>query len=241
MMAVNHYQTLSQRVIAYLQTTGERTLRICLRVIIVFCLLYLVMGIKSVSANVLIIGSDFQQPIPAESDGKAWMDSVHLNVNQDLHIVDINVHLKITHTEIGDLRIFLDSPWGQTIVLKDVWTLWRNPHPNMYGTIFDDEAAIPLCEGLPPYSSRFLPEEDSLSIFDGYNARGVWTLRIWDAYSADVGTLDRWELHITHIPEPVSLYYLLLSLLYRLRRQPKYLMQRRKEEKRIQKFNHGLH
>jgi len=195
-------------------------LRICLRAIIVFCLLYLVMGIKSVSANVLIIGSDFQQPIPAESDGQAWMDPVHLTVDRNLHIIDLDVQLEITHTEISDLRIFLDSPWGQTIMLKDVWPpLWRNPRQNMYGTIFDDEAAIPLCEGFPPYSGRFLPEEDSLSIFDGYNARGVWTMRIWDDYLADAGTLDRWELHITHIPEPVSLLYLLLPLLFRLRKR----------------------
>ena len=85
----------------------------------------------------------------------------------------------------------------------------------MYSTIFDDEAVIPLREGLPPYSGRFLPEEDSLSIFDGRNARGVWTLRIWDGYFANVGTLDRWELHIDHIPEPAGLLYLLLPLLFR--------------------------
>jgi len=179
------------------------------------------MGIRSVSADKLIIGSDFQEPIPVEGDGQAWMDPVHLTVNQNLHIIDIDVQLEITHTEVGDLKILLDCPWGQTIMLKDTWPLWRNPHPNMHGTIFDDEAVIPFREGVPPYTGRFLPEEDSLSIFDGHNARGVWTLRIWDAYSADVGTLDRWELHIDHIPEPVSLFYLLLPLLFRLRRQPK--------------------
>ncbi len=195
-------------------------MRVCLCAIVVFCLTCSFTGTRSLSADVLIIGSDFQQPIPAESDGKAWMDPVYLNVNQDLHIIDINVHLEITHTEIGDLRILLDSPWGQTIILKNPWApLWREQRPNMYSTIFDDEAVIPLREGLPPYSGRFLPEEGSLSIFDGHNARGVWTLRIRDGYLADVGTLDRWELHITHIPEPVSLFYLLLPLLFRLRRQ----------------------
>jgi len=178
------------------------------------------MGIRSVSADVLIIGSDFQQPIPAESDGEAWMDPVHLNVTQDLHIIDLDVHLEIPHTEIGDLRILLDCPWGQTITLKDVWVpLWREQRQNMYGTVFDDEATIPLCEGLAPYSGRFLPEEDSLSIFDGHNARGVWTLRIWDDYLADAGTLDRWELHIDHIPEPAGLLYLLLPLLFRFRQK----------------------
>ncbi|MCK5270775.1 MAG: proprotein convertase P-domain-containing protein, partial [Sedimentisphaerales bacterium] len=130
-------------------------MRVCLCAIVVFCFLCLVIGIRSVSADVLIIGSDYQQPIPAESDGKARMAPVHLNVQQDLYIIDIDVHLEITHTEIGDLEILLDCPWGQTIMLKEVWTLWRNPHPNMYGTIFDDEAAIPLCEGLAPYTGRF--------------------------------------------------------------------------------------
>ncbi|MCK4628281.1 MAG: proprotein convertase P-domain-containing protein [Sedimentisphaerales bacterium] len=194
-------------------------MRICLRAIVVFCLLCLITGTRSVSADELTIWSDFQQPIPAESDGKAWMEPVHLTVDQNLHIIDLDVHLEITHTEIGDLRILLDCPRGQTITLKEPWLLWREQRPNMYSTIFDDEAVIPLREGLPPYSGRFLPEEGSLSIFDGHNARGVWTLRIRDGYLADVGTLDRWELHITHIPEPVSLYYLLLPFLYRLRRR----------------------
>jgi Proprotein convertase P-domain len=178
------------------------------------------MGTRSLSADVLIIGSDFQQPIPAESDGKAWMDPVQLTVNQNLHIIDLDVHLEITHTEIGDLRILLDCPWGQTIMLKNVWDpLWREPRQNMHGTVFDDEATIPLCEGLAPYTGSFLPEENSLSIFDGHNARGVWTLRILDGYLADAGTLDRWELHIDHIPEPVSVFYLLLPLLFRLRQK----------------------
>lgn len=177
------------------------------------------MGISSISADVLIIGSDFRQPIPAKSDGQAWMVPVHLNVHQDLHIIDIDVHLEITHTEIGDLKIFLDCPWGQTIMLKDVWDpLWREQRQNMHDTIFDDEASASLCEGLAPYTGGFLPAEDFLSIFDGHNARGVWTLRIWDGYFADAGTLDRWELHIDHIPEPVSLLYLLLPLLFRFRR-----------------------
>ena len=177
------------------------------------------MGTRSLSADVLIIGSDFQQPIPAESDGQAWMAPVHLNVNQDLHIIDLDVRLEITHTEISDLRILLDCPWGQTIILKDVWDPpWREQRQNMHGTVFDDEATIPLYEGVSPYTGCFLPEEGSLSIFDGHNARGVWTLRIWDDYFADAGTLDRWELHIDHIPEPASLLYLLLPLLFRLRR-----------------------
>jgi len=160
-----------------------------------------------------IVQSDFSQPIPAKGDGYAWMDPVTLNVPYHWPIVDINVHLKITHSDVRDLTILLDCPWGQTITLKNTWQMHLGSKAcvNMYDTIFDDAAAGELMAGAAPYSAAFIPAE-SLAACNGRDAYGLWSLRIYDAYYADTGTLDNWQLHITHVPEPVGLLYLLCGL-----------------------------
>ena len=171
-------------------------------------------------ADTLVTGSKFAQRIPAQGDGHAAMDPVNLFVSQHVTICDIDVYLDITHTEVSDLRIELETPWGETVMLKDVWPLlWKNRRSNIYDTIFDDDALDFLKRGKPPYGGRFRPAEGyCLSDLNGKDAYGPWTLRIYDVYLADFGTLDQWELYISHVPEPVSLIYLLAGVGYCYRR-----------------------
>ena len=170
--------------------------------------------------DTLIAGGKFSQRIPAQGDGHAAMDPVDLFIDQHLTIYDIDVHLDITHTEVSDLRIELESPWGETVMLKDYWLVpWRNPKQHMRGTIFDDGGSVPMKVGNPPYQGRFQPAKGYfLSDLNDQDAYGSWTLRIYDDYLADFGTLDRWELHISHVPEPISLIYLLAGIVYAHRR-----------------------
>lgn len=166
-------------------------------------------------AEPLVIGNDFTHRIPAEGSGEAGMDDAVLSVSQHVIITDVNVYLDITHENVIDLKIYLSSPAGQYIELKDdalMILFWQgDPLPNMYGTIFDDEAVLTLPEGQPPYTDRFQPAENQyLSVFDGQDAYGDWTLEIFDMASGDIGALDRWELRfeVTDTPEPSSLCYL---------------------------------
>ena len=175
-------------------------------------------GASSLPAEELVFSGEFQQRIPAMGDGQAWMEPVQLSVDQHLIIEDIDVYFDINHTQVGDLRIFLDGPGGESLMLKELWLPWQEKQPNMYGTIFDDEATLYIYEGSPAYTGRFLPDGGALSIFDDTDAHGLWTLRIWDGYLDDFGTLNKWELHITTVPEPVSLVYLLVPLCRRLRK-----------------------
>jgi len=181
------------------------------------------------SAAVLNVGGDFQQlPIPDEIAGLPGVVEAHLLVPQHCIISDIDVYLDITHSEVSDLQIELLSPWGGEIVLKKVWpTPFRDPHSNMHGTIFDDDALAPLCNGQPPYTGVFqVATGYSLASFNGYDPWGPWTLRICDMAYYDAGTLDNWQLHITHTPEPLSLAYLLLAgILVRLRSSRRYRRQ----------------
>ena len=166
-------------------------------------------------AEPLVIGSDFTNRIPAEGSGEAGMDDAVLSVSQHVIITDVNVYLDITHENVIDLIIYLYSPAGQCVELKDDALMnsffQEDPLPNMYGTVFNDEAILTLPEGQPPYTGRFLPAENQyLSVFDGQDAYGDWTLEIYDMALGDIGALDRWELcfKVIHTPEPSSLCYL---------------------------------
>jgi len=63
----------------------------------------------------------------------------------------------------------------------------------MTSTVFDDEALAPITSGSPPYTGSFQPIVP-LSIFDGEDSAGVWTLSIQDSVVGDSGTLDLWSL-----------------------------------------------
>ena len=194
-----------------------------MRVLVAFTVFCVCLGIGRdiASADTLTVGCDFQHPIPADGDGPGRMEPAYLWVNRHITIEDIDIYLDITHPRVSDLEILLDGPSGQTITLKDVWeTPWRTLLPNMYTTVFDDEAETSLIDGIPPYRGDFLPVAgNQLSVFDGLDGYGQWTLRIYDGYAADAGVLDHWELQITHTPEPISLIYLLGALPYILSRR----------------------
>ncbi|MBN2376387.1 MAG: proprotein convertase P-domain-containing protein [Sedimentisphaerales bacterium] len=178
-----------------------------------------------------VVDDHFQQRIPAEGITPGLMDPVTLFVPYHQTITDVDVHLQITHSAVCDLMIYLDAPWGQTVTLKDdemMVELWPpgSQTANMLGTIFDDEADIRQFQGQPPYTGRFLPAlGQSLSLLDGYDAYGYWTLRIDDIAEADIGTLDYLALdfEFTHTPEPTSLSICFFASLFAVRRKKNHI------------------
>jgi len=174
-------------------------------------------------ADIIVVGADYNEPIPLQGTGQAWMVPVYLSVPHITHaITDINVYLEITHDDVSDLEIYLQAPSGTTITLKNQWApRWRNPRKNLGPILLDDQANQPITEGTSPYKGSFRPET-TLSAFHGQSATGQWSLQIYDAIYADTGTLLRWELHIqTLTPEPLTIAYLALaSLLARHIRKP---------------------
>ncbi|MBN1765198.1 MAG: proprotein convertase P-domain-containing protein [Sedimentisphaerales bacterium] len=178
-------------------------------------------------AGPFIVGDDFFQPLPPEgaSPDKSQMEPVHLWVDQHMTIADIDIYLDITHTQVSDLEISVLSPSGEEVFLKFSTIPWRESQPNMYGIIFDDEADMYFDYGALPDTVRFRPAINNyLSSFDSGDAYGNWTLNISDgALDADTGTLDRWELHIIHVPEPAGMIYFLMFLSFRRLRCKKIL------------------
>ena len=121
---------------------------------------------QAVVADHVVVGAgvEFQQAIPAEGDGEAWMTPVYLEAPHCGIITDLDVYVDITHPEVSDLLIYLDAPWGATVCLKDdalYQTLWPDvQRSNMRGTFFDDSAVLAMTEGEPPYTGHFLPGRD---------------------------------------------------------------------------------
>ncbi len=171
-----------------------------------------------------IYGGDFNLQIPAGQDAsKGWMDDAIIEVNRHATVFDLDVCINVTHTNVFDLQVFVQSPAGTRLCL------------NMYDfkdeffkgdgyvqTIFDDEAEIPIELGTAPFTGRFRPKAGNvLEIFEGEDAFGLWRLQICDMWYWDTGKLDRVELIIT-VCEPNALSLLALgaglTVLFRRRR-----------------------
>ena len=156
---------------------------------------------------------DFNLQIPAEQDAsKGWMADAVIEIDSHFTISDLDVGLNLTHTNVFDLQISLQSPDGTSLCLN----MYNSYNEFFTGadysqTIFDDEALIPIDQAQPPFTGRFRPNNGSLlEIFDDQDAYGPWQLRIYDAYYHDTGTLDSFELTVT-TPEPATVVLLVLG------------------------------
>ncbi len=163
-----------------------------------------------------IYGGEFDLPIPANPDDtRGWMADAIIEITDHFTIHDLDVRINITHTSVFDLQIFLQSPAGSRLCLN-----MYNPFDeyfegaNYTQTIFDDEAGTAIEQAEPPFTGRFRPKAidaaNLLEIFDGQDSYGLWRLQIYDAFYADTGTLDSFELIIT-TPEPTTAILLLLG------------------------------
>jgi subtilisin-like proprotein convertase family protein len=114
--------------------------------------------------------------------------------------------------QVRDVNVFvdLDMRGDGWIVLEDLELTLRSPQglrthlaiddgggtEHLTGTVFDDEAAMDLQTGAPPYRGPHRPSGLPLSRFDGLQADGTWTLLLGgDAHSAHV---DSWGVDIAH-------------------------------------------
>jgi subtilisin-like proprotein convertase family protein len=102
----------------------------------------------------------------------------------------ISANVDISHTYIEDLIVVLYHPDQVTYAI--LWGRDCGGEDNLDVT-FSDEGNEVTCDN--PTEGVFLPYE-SLSVFDGMDTAGDWTLLIQDAYSGDVGFLNDWSIEI---------------------------------------------
>ena len=128
-------------------------------------------------------------------------------------VTDVNLILTgVSHTYPDDMDILLVGPGSQNaIVTSDVGGGLPIAGVNL---TLDDEAASSLPVG-PITSGSYKPTNNgagdtfdppaptpsggsALSVFDGTNPNGTWSLFVDDNSGSDVGRIDDWSLQITH-------------------------------------------
>ena len=159
-----------------------------------------------------IYGEDFNLPIIDKSASGIFMTEAIIKVPDHLTIYDLDVGINVTHTNVFDLHIFVQSPIGTRLYLNKY--NFKNEFfkgEDYVQTIFDDEAGIPIEQGTAPFTGRFRPKAGNLlEIFDGEDAYGFWRLQIYDMWYWDAGNLERVELIVT-VCEPTALSLLALG------------------------------
>jgi len=173
----------------------------------------------------LIYTASFDLRIPAEpATGDAWMDDAVIDIPDSFTVIDLDVEITLTHTNIYDLQLFLDSPDGTRLTLN-YYDITGEFGENYTGTIFDDEADTPIESALPPFNGRYRPKAPAeLSIFDHRDPQGAWTIQIYDARHNNIGELE--EIKLTFkTPEPATILIMTLGIPILLRPRKKTLPQ----------------
>jgi subtilisin-like proprotein convertase family protein len=121
--------------------------------------------------------------------GSALTSIINIPANENVSISEIKVNVDITHSYIQDLVITLEHPLstpGNPIIA----TLWNRDcvsEDNIDITFETGAAAIDCAQTTGTYE----PSGD-LSVFNGLDSTGDWTLAITDFFNADTGTLNDW-------------------------------------------------
>ena len=121
----------------------------------------------------------------------------------------ISVQVNISHPAVAELRIFLVSPTGQTLLLM---AGAYNNGANLSGTTFTDASDYNLSGTLPtpPFIGKFRPlgalasycfNTSTVGSFAAFGAgtvapNGTWTLKVYDASNTNTtaGTLTDWAI-----------------------------------------------
>jgi len=126
----------------------------------------------------------------------------------------------LTHTNAGDLDIYLIDPFGKTL---EIMTDRGNGFAVNANLVFNDSAAAPPPENSQIVSGTYKPEDSANTggfgqYVGGSGGTDAWILLVIDDSPGDQGGLQSYTLRGTFVPEPVSLSLLALGALTALRR-----------------------
>jgi subtilisin-like proprotein convertase family protein len=139
-------------------------------------------------------------PPPNSVPGAVFDD---IGIGKKGTVKDIKVGVQITHTDTGDLELWL---------LKDTQPVplsFNNSGPGAdddnYGsgtgcvggmTVFDGAAALQLFDSTNPFDGSFRPDQNSLplGVYNGEQVKGTWRLLVVDDAPVDTGTITCFQL-----------------------------------------------
>jgi subtilisin-like proprotein convertase family protein len=130
-------------------------------------------------------------PLAISASGTPTVNSTLTIPSGQNQIIDkLTVTLNITHTWVSDLTVTLISPTGTEVQL---FSGQCNNADNAVAT-FDDNGVTLTCQGSTPTITGTLIPAQSLSNFIGQNSEGLWTLRVFDAFNVDGGSINSWGI-----------------------------------------------
>ena len=155
----------------------------------------------SVQCNSLDSDENLNISIPDGTGANEYGDAITSIITvPDLgSISSITANVDVTHSYIQDLIVVLYHPDQTTYAI-----LWGRDCAGEDGfdVTFSDEGSTISCAN--PTVGTYAPYEP-LSIFEGMDSTGDWTLMIQDGYNDDVGVLNDWSIEIcTEAPLSVS-------------------------------------
>lgn len=120
---------------------------------------------------------------------------------------NISIKVNITHTAVGDLVLYLESPNGQRLGLSNRTGNTGNTGDNFTNTIFSDNGTVSIPSTGAPYSGTYKPWPSIFSscvsstitsfgaIGNGIiNPNGSWKLLAYDRASGNSGSIVNWEI-----------------------------------------------
>jgi bacillolysin len=131
-------------------------------------------GVGEPADTLGIVRKDTSPHLAIPDNETTGVESV-LHIEEEGLLKDINIGMVIEHTYIGDLRVILTSPSGESVVL----------HDRQGGSSRDIIATYNL-DSYP-----------GLSAFAGDRVKGDWTLSVSDHAGVDTGKLMFWELEFS--------------------------------------------
>ena len=135
-----------------------------------------------------------------DSNNLSGVTNVDLNITDMAIIEDLNVHVSIDHTYIGDISINLLTPDNKLIKLSQNLGDKLKDYTN---TVFDQEAEDPIVFAIPPFTGSYRPFE-SLSSLRGKNLNGRWRLIIEDNFEGVSGFLKEFSIAACYKGEVLS-------------------------------------
>ncbi len=141
----------------------------------------------------------------AIADGAGPVTST-ISVPGNPRIYDLDVSLQLNHPLMADLDVILRGPGGNDVGLfTDIGSTAAGGQSQLDLTL-DDEAAFPLSASTVLKGLVCQTEAKfGLRWFDGQDAGGTWTLRLWDdTANGSAGLLTGWSITVCEPPPPVA-------------------------------------
>jgi len=145
----------------------------------------------STSNCTTIMSTNVPVSIPAVGTGTSTLNFPTTGTIADVNVIDVTG----THTRIKQLTVSVSSPSATSAILWD--QICNNQ--NDFDVSFDD-AAAPGALPCPPVGGGTYQSQDLLSVFNGENPSGTWTLSILDNTNGTAATLQAWGLEVCMQP-----------------------------------------